>query len=478
MLDIFLYLILTSISIFFIYRYYKNKDKENKKSIKRKDKNKFINLLQDAYMKEQSLKQVCDISLNLIVNKFEAINASLYLFDETNDKLYLSAAYGIKHNTLKHTLDLHENIISENILQKKINIRDISENINLGNIETNSTKLVTIPLLEFDKSVGTLQLAFDDKFNNISIDFLQQVVSLMAIYINKAIKYDESSKYLKMIDKNVLISHTDLNANIIEISDALCNLSQYTKDELIGKNHRIFRHEDMSKEFFTDMWDTITKGITWRGDIKDKTKDGSFYWVDTIISADHDINGNIIGYTAIRTNITDKKKIEEIAITDTLTSLFNRRHFENIFIQQIDLSRRSKKMLALVLIDIDYFKQYNDTYAHKNGDKVLKRVATALKRTLRRPDDYTFRLGEDQFGLLFYVSNEDDGLSIAEIVRENVEKLHIEHCENPASMFVTISAGISIIKPNEINDTDEIYKKANKALSIAKNSGKNQTSMA
>ncbi|WP_455755757.1 diguanylate cyclase domain-containing protein [Sulfurimonas sp.] len=478
MLNIFLYLLFISIAIFFIYKYYKNKNIEKKKSIKRKDKNKFISLLQDTYMKEQSLKQMCNISLNLIVNKFEAINASLYLFDETNDKLYLGATYGIKHDTLKHTLDLHENIISENVLHKEINVKEINQNINIGNIETNLTKLVTIPLLEFDKSIGTIQLTFDDRFNNIDIKFLQQSTSVIATYINKALQYNITKKYSDLINKNVLMSQTDLDGNIIQISEELCSLSKYTKDELIGKNHRIFRHEDMSKDFFSDMWETITKGTSWRGEIKNRTKDGTYYWIDTIISPDSDINGNVTGYTSISTNISDKKKIEEIAITDNLTSLYNKRYFNTMFSQQIDISRRSKTLLAFVLIDIDDFKLYNDTYGHQDGDKILKRVAIALKRTLRRPDDYTFRLGEDEFGLLFYITTKDDGIAITEIIRENIEKLHIQHSENSASPYITISLGLSVISPTEINNTEEIYEKTNKALHSAKNMGKNQISIA
>jgi len=469
-------LLLTSI-FFVLYINYRNNAKKDEELQKKLNQDIFISNLQDNYIKKETLKQICDSSLNHIINQFKAMNGSLYLYNEDNEKLYLGATYAIGYNTLEHTLDMHENIISENITEKKINIRDIVQDVNLGNIKTKTTKLVTIPIIEFEKSIGTMQLLFNNKFNDIDIEFLQKVVSLMATYINKALHDDELSRYFKLIDKHVLISQADLDGNIIEISEELCNLSKYTKDELIGHNHNIFKHEDMPPEIYEDMWNTITQGITWRGELKNRTKDGGFYWIDSVISADKDINGNIIGYTAIRTNITDKKKVEEIAITDGLTSLHNRRHFDNIFTQQIEINKRAKGMLAFLLIDIDHFKQYNDTYGHQEGDTALKLVATALKKTLRRPDDYTFRLGGEEFGLLYHIANEDDGISVAELARQNIENLKIEHSTNSASQYVTISSGLYIIKADDTKSDDEIYKMCDEALYVAKQSGRNQVSV-
>ena len=464
--------------LFAIYVNHRNNAKKDEELTKKQNQDIFISKLQDDYIKEETLKQVCDSSLQHIIDQFKAINGSLYLYNEDNEKLYLGATYAIEYNTLEHTLNMHENVISENIAEKKINTRDIVQDINLGNIRTKTTKLVTIPIMEFEKSIGTMQLLFDDKFNDVDMEFLQKVISLMATYINKALHDDESSRYLKLIDKNVLISQTDLDGNIIEISEELCNLSKYTKDELIGRNHNIFRDEEMPLKIYKDMWETITQGITWRGELKNRTKDGEFYWVDSTISPDKDINGNIIGYTAIRTNITDKKKIEEIAITDGLTSLYNRRHFDNIFAQQIKINKRTKSKLAFLIIDIDYFKQYNDTYGHQDGDTALKLVATALKQTLKRPDDYTFRLGGEEFGLLYHITNEDDGESIADLARQNVENLKIEHSANSASKYVTISAGLYIIKSDNNKSDDAIYKMSDEALYVAKQSGRNQISIA
>ena len=434
----------------------------------------FTNLLISDYEVNSSLKQICDISLAHIINHFKALNGSLYIFDQDNTKLYLGSTYGIKYDSLSPTLDIHDNLISENILEKKIKVIDIKQDVNLGNVDVSGSKLVTIPILEFDLSIGTIQLCFDDSFNKTDTDFLQEVISLMATYINKAQQNYSSKRYLKLIDQNVLISKTDIDGNIIEVSEELCNLSQYTKEKLLGKTHRLLRHKDMKDETFKDMWETITKGDTWRGEIKNIKKDGSFYWVDSIISPDCDINGNIIGYTALRHDISDKKKIEEIAITDGLTSLFNRRHFDVIFPQEIKRNKRDKGLLVFVLMDIDHFKQYNDTYGHQGGDTTLIQVATTLKNTLNRPGDFTFRLGGEEFGLLYHVQQEEEALIIANKARVNIENINIEHTGNSASKYVTISSGLYIIDANDNNSPSDIYQKADDALYKAKKNGRNQ----
>ena len=469
-----LYIILIVIICIVTYANYKDIHKNKLFKKKKEKENDFINLLRKDYSRNLSLKQICDISLNHIIHEFKALNGSLYIFDQDNNKLYLGSVYGIKQGSLEPTLDIHDNNISENILEKRIQIRDINQDINLGNISTTALKLITMPLIEFDKSIGTLQLCFDDKFNDIDIEFLEKITSIMASHIHKALIDDAILKHLKLIDQNILISKTDLDGKIIEVSEELCNLSQYPKEKLIGKNHRILRHKDMPKEIFEDLWGTITRGEIWRGEIKNRKKDGTYYWIDSIISPDFDINGNIIGYTALRHDITDKKKIEEIAITDKLTSLFNRRHFDSLFPQKIEINKRAKGLLAFVIIDIDHFKQYNDTYGHQEGDNTLKMVAAALKKTLHRPDDYTFRLGGEEFGLLYFIQNKEDAIDMANKARVNVENLKIEHSGNSASKYVTISSGLYIISADDNSTADDIYKSADKALYKSKQNGRNQ----
>ena len=125
-------------------------------------------------------------------------------------------------------------------------------------------------------------------------------------------------------------------------------------------------------------------------------------------------------------------------------------------------------------MDIDHFKQYNDTYGHQMGDDTLIKVAKCIKDSLNRDDDTCFRLGGEEFGILFKSSNKENALNFANIVRENIENLHIEHTGNSASSYVTISMGLICKKASDIEGDDIAYKQADDLLYKAKESGRNK----
>ena len=117
----------------------------------------------------------------------------------------------------------------------------------------------------------------------------------------------------KDFDKNVIASKTDLKGNMTYVSKHFCKMSGYSEKELLGKNHNMIRHQETPTELFKDMWDTLKSDNTWKGEIKNRTKKGSHYWVDCIISPIVDHNGKKVGYSAIRHDVTDKKNIKRIA---------------------------------------------------------------------------------------------------------------------------------------------------------------------
>lgn len=341
------------------------------------------------------------------------------------------------------------------------------------------------------------------RYEKSECDIFFEIIALISIsfivlfyFINKAlsekIKLTDSIKrktkklvksglkmkeYIKLIDENIITSSTDLNGNITYASEAFCEISGYSKEELMGKSHNIIRDPGMPQSLYKNLWDTIKANKVWKGEIRNIKKNGDYYWVYAVISPNLDKNGNIAGYTSIRQNITDKKYVEEISITDGLTNIFNRRHFDNIFPKILNGAKRDNDLVSFLIIDIDCFKQYNDTYGHQMGDDVLVQVAISIKNTLKRADDYCFRLGGEEFAVVFKVDRKEQALIFANTIKENIQKLKIEHCTNVAGNHITASMGLVCKNAQEIKNTLEIYKQADDLLYKAKNGGRNKVAV-
>ncbi|ADR34622.1 diguanylate cyclase with PAS/PAC sensor [Sulfuricurvum kujiense DSM 16994] len=276
----------------------------------------------------------------------------------------------------------------------------------------------------------------------------------------------ELNDYVALIDESVITSSTDLNGDIIYASNAFCRISKYDKSELIGKNHRIIRHPDMPAETYKELWNTLTHNQTWQGEIKNKAKDGSTYWVYAVISPDFDDNGNKRGYTAIRQDITDKKHAEELAITDRLTGLYNRLKLDEVLNYEIAQTSRYDTPLSIIIIDVDHFKNVNDTYGHQTGDMVLKEVAQIL-RSCSRKSDTSGRWGGEEFLIILPNTNLTGALEAAEKIRTAIENY-------PFSVVgqKTASLGVSEFLANE--NEDSFIERADQALYRAKSGGRNQ----
>jgi len=151
----------------------------------------------------------------------------------------------------------------------------------------------------------------------IIVSFFIIVLFLYFYTLNKTKKKIQTiltseEKLLQKVDQNVIYAKSDLNGNILEVSQAFCDTCGYSKKELIGKTFKIFRHPDMPNEVFKDLWITITSGNSWQREIKNLAKDGSFYWIRLTVQPDFGDDGKVESYTAISQNITNRKRIESI----------------------------------------------------------------------------------------------------------------------------------------------------------------------
>ena len=314
----------------------------------------------------------------------------------------------------------------------------------------------------------------NEKVDKNQLNFKEFIIlanSLNKPLENKNMVEKKLQDYINIVNQNVIISSTNIQGVITEVSEAFCEISGYKKDELIGKSHNIVRHPHTPTSFYKEMWDTLLSKKEWRGEIKNLAKNGDIYWTYAIITPIFK-NNQIIGFTSIKSNITNKKHIEELSITDELTKIYNRRFFNIKIEEEINRAKRDKKEICLIMLDIDFFKQYNDTYGHQEVDIVIKSVANVLKRKTNRADDFAFRVGGEEFVIITHIEK-DKVLNYANSIKDDIENLKIEHSGNKVSKYVTISLGVVCKNAIEINSSEELYKQADINLYEAKRSGIN-----
>lgn len=168
------------------------------------------------------------------------------------------------------------------------------------------------------------------------------------------------------------------------------------------------------------------------------------------------------------------KKLENASYTDPLTSLHNRRYFNFIFERELKRAKRSKSYITFMMLDIDYFKQYNDTYGHIQGDYALKNVALMLKETLKRPSDFVFRLGGEEFGILLVDIDEENSSKLAQKLCYTIKDKKIEHKNSKINEFLTVSIGISCCKAEDSLDENSLISSADNMLYKAKEQGRDR----
>jgi diguanylate cyclase (GGDEF)-like protein len=170
------------------------------------------------------------------------------------------------------------------------------------------------------------------------------------------------------------------------------------------------------------------------------------------------------------------EKLQELTLTDPLTGLHNRRHFNDILSQELKRARRDGLSIGLIMLDIDHFKKLNDRLGHQAGDLALRQVASALKACLRRPSDYCFRVGGEEFAVLAVDSPPETVVLLAETLRRAVEDCRVNHPDHPLGI-VTLSAGVALSHPGS-DSPDSIYARSDQALYDAKGSGRNRVVVA
>ncbi|RCX33294.1 putative bifunctional diguanylate cyclase/phosphodiesterase [Thioalbus denitrificans] len=269
---------------------------------------------------------------------------------------------------------------------------------------------------------------------------------------------------------------TDGEGRIVRVNEAFTRITGYSPAEVLGRNPRMLQSGLHDEEFYAGFWNALRKEGTWQGEIWNRRKNGEIYpqWM-SIGTLDAEA-GEVVHFVAIFTDITDKKRSEDtihyLAYYDGLTSLPNRPLFEEKLVQALRDGQRNGRWVAILYLDLDRFKDINDSLGHASGDRLLRSVATRLLETVRN-NDVVARLGGDEFVILLsdLADGNAAGRAAATVARKVIAALADPFNLEGHEVLVTASIGVALA-PQDGEDAGELIKNADTAMYQVKSSGK------
>jgi len=265
---------------------------------------------------------------------------------------------------------------------------------------------------------------------------------------------------------------TDLDAHIVYANPTFVKLSGYELDEVLGRNPRLLQSGNTPKDTYEELWSKLRNGLSWRGELHNRRKDGSEYIEQALISPVRNPQGEVTHYLAIKDDITERKQAEQqirqLAHYDPLTGLPNRVLLGERVRFALRLAKRTRGKLAVIFLDLDHFKHINDSLGHSVGDRLLKAVSERLLEQLRDIDTVS-RMGGDEFILLLPDTDAEGASSVAKRLNQALMRpVQID----AKSLLITASLGIAIY-PSDGEDEDTLFRHADAAMYEVKNSTRN-----
>lgn len=266
-------------------------------------------------------------------------------------------------------------------------------------------------------------------------------------------------------------------------------------EKLLGWNRDSWRSvEDWVMRMHPDDRDNVLNfcvtqsqaGVDHEADYRALTKDGAYVWIRDVVHVVRNANGEVDSLIGFMFDISERKKAEEkvillqkeletLSFMDGLTGVANRRRFDASLDIEWASARRGAKPLSLIMLDLDFFKQYNDRYGHMQGDDCLKRIAQTLRLAATRPRDIVARFGGEEFVLLLPETDKNAARSVAERCQRMLEELQIPHEASAVGKFVTVSMGVgTITQPSAEMEPKHFVEAVDKLLYKAKQNGRNR----
>lgn len=266
---------------------------------------------------------------------------------------------------------------------------------------------------------------------------------------------------------------TNITPEIIAVNNAYRQITGYTEAEAVGQNPNLLKSGRHERSFYQSMWASVQQTGHWQGEIWNRHKNGETYPQWTTISAVRDIQGVVTNYVGVFTDISQLKqteaRLERLAHYDPLTNLPNRLLFQSRMEHAIESAHRQGEQLALLLIDLDRFKDVNDGYGHPAGDELLQKVGQRIRERLR-DEDTLARLGGDEFVVLLErLAKPQDAGRVAQEIIATLEPFFL--LGNNAQVFISASIGISLF-PDHGTTQMGLTQHADAALYLAKDQGR------
>jgi len=266
---------------------------------------------------------------------------------------------------------------------------------------------------------------------------------------------------------------TDRDLNIITVNPAFCDITGFQQDEVVGRKPRFHRSGQYDERFYEHIWSCIRQTDHWQGEIWNRRKNGELFPAWENVSTVRDAHGTITHYVSLMSDISAIKQVEErlnhLAHHDPLTELHNRLAYTSHLESALERAKRHDTKVALLLLDLDRFKNINDTLGHATGDLVLTTMAERLRRCVRG-EDLVARLGGDEFTIVLegISHGESAGTLARKITRAVNEPMRL----GDQDIALSTSIGIAIY-PDDASDADALAQAADTAMYRAKSHGRN-----
>ncbi|MGX6444733.1 diguanylate cyclase domain-containing protein [Neobacillus sp. K501] len=303
-------------------------------------------------------------------------------------------------------------------------------------------------------------------------------------------RLNENSRYLARF-REIAENSTDLISihsfwgKYLYLSPSCKSILQYEAEELVGKFPNLLIHPDDFPSVQNAFFDVIRSSNELTVRYRMKQKSGNYIWLETAIKKMRETKEKRDEIICISRDITERKKFQEelkeknrllenLSNYDSLTQIPNRRYFDQTVEKEWTQAVENSTPISLILFDIDYFKKYNDTYGHQQGDECLKMVAKTGQSILMQQSGIIARYGGEEFVVLLPETSQYGAFKVADSLRKSIQAIAIPHENSKVMPVVTISVGISTILPKQGDYVQELLKQSDLALYKAKADGKNR----